>query len=67
MATKEFAEMLGRVESELVRMGREIYRGKIDLNPFQKGQEQACTWCEFKAICRFDPSVSSFRVLRKTA
>ena len=67
MATKEFAEMLGRVESELVRMGREIYRGKIDLNPFQKGQEQACTWCEFKAICRFDPWVSSFRVLRKTA
>jgi ATP-dependent helicase/nuclease subunit B len=59
-----FAGMLDRVEAELTRMGREIYRGTIEPNPFQKGSQRACDKCEYQGICRFDPWVNSFRLLK---
>jgi ATP-dependent helicase/nuclease subunit B len=64
MPSAAFAEMLDHVEAELVRMGGEIYGGAIGLNPYQKGGEQACDKCQYQGICRFDPWVNSFRVLR---
>jgi ATP-dependent helicase/nuclease subunit B len=64
MRPDAFAEMLDHVESELVRMGNEIYGGAIELNPYQKGSERACDKCQYQGICRFDPWVNSFRVLR---
>ncbi len=64
MRPEAFAEMLDHVEAELVRMGGEIYGGAIGLNPFQKGSERACDKCQYQGICRIDPWVNSFRVLR---
>ncbi len=64
MPPEGFAEMLDHVEAELVRMGGEIYGGAIGLNPYQKGSEKACDKCQYQGICRFDPWVNSFRVLR---
>jgi ATP-dependent helicase/nuclease subunit B len=64
MPSEVFGEMLDHVEAELVRMGGEIYGGAIGLNPFQKGAEKACDKCQYQGICRFDPWVNSFRVLR---
>jgi ATP-dependent helicase/nuclease subunit B len=64
MRPHAFADMLDHVESELVRMGGEIYGGAIGLNPYQKGGERACDKCDYQGICRFDPWENSFRVLR---
>jgi ATP-dependent helicase/nuclease subunit B len=64
MPSEAFAEMLDHVESELVRMGGEIYGGEIGLNPYQRGDEKACDKCQYQGICRFDPWVNSFRLLR---
>jgi len=64
MRPAAFAEMLDHVEAELVRMGGEIYGGAIGLNPYQKGSERACDKCQYQGICRFDPWVNSFRLLR---
>ncbi len=63
MASEEFAQLLDQVESQLTRMGREIYSGAIELNPFQKGKERACDKCDCQGICRFDAWTNSFRVL----
>jgi ATP-dependent helicase/nuclease subunit B len=63
MPSAEFGQLLDQVERELMRMGREIYNGAIDLNPFQKGKERACDKCEYQGICRFDPWTHSFRLL----
>jgi ATP-dependent helicase/nuclease subunit B len=65
MTPEAFAQMLDHVEAELVRLGGEIYSGAIALNPYQKGSERACNECQYQGICRFDPWVNSFRVLRK--
>jgi len=64
ISPEAFAEMLDNVETQLIRMGGEIYSGAIGLNPYQKGSERACDKCEYQGICRFDPWVNSFRVLR---
>jgi len=64
MRPEAFTEMLDHVEAELVRMGGEIYGGAIGLNPYQKGNERACDKCQYAGICRFDPWVNSFRLLR---
>jgi ATP-dependent helicase/nuclease subunit B len=63
MSSDHFSQLLDEVESQLVRMGREIYDGTIELNPFQKGSERACDKCEYQGICRFDTWTHSFRRL----
>lgn len=62
----QFQQMLDQVEENLVRMGRGIFAGEIELNPYQKGTDRACDRCEYQAICRIDPWTHSFRLLRKS-
>jgi ATP-dependent helicase/nuclease subunit B len=66
MSPAEFRRLLDHVEEELIRMGREIYAGALQPNPYQKGRERACDKCEYQAICRFDPWTDSYRVLGKS-
>ena len=58
-----FEQMLDQVEQNLVRMGRAIFAGDIQINPFQKGAQRACDRCEYQGICRIDPWSHSFRQL----
>jgi ATP-dependent helicase/nuclease subunit B len=60
-----FLEMLEQVEQNLVRMGRAIFAGEIELNPFQKGTVRACDHCVYQGICRIDPWSHAFRQLGK--
>ena len=58
-----FVRMLDQVEENLRRMGRAIFAGDIQLNPFQKGTQRACDRCEYQGICRIDPWSHAFRQL----
>ncbi|PYK97244.1 MAG: hypothetical protein DME19_16990 [Verrucomicrobia bacterium] len=60
----DFQQFLGEVEGHLRRIGNAIYDGDVSVAPFRKGSETACRWCEFRAICRFDPWVQPYRTLR---
>lgn len=64
LGAAEFGRLLDQVESELHRMGCEIYAGVIERNPYQKGGERACARCEYLSICRFDSWEKSYRVLK---
>jgi ATP-dependent helicase/nuclease subunit B len=61
----QFQAVLDSVEDHLRRMGREIYAGRIELDPYRKGNTSACDQCEYQSICRIDPWTHSFRVLRQ--
>ncbi len=67
MSPADFRRLLDHVEAELVRMGREIYGGALQPNPYQKGRERACDHCQYQGICRFDPWTDSFRLLARPA
>ena len=33
-----------------------LIRGNIAITPVKKGEVAACTYCDYKSICQFDPS-----------
>ena len=45
------------VSRKIAAIGREILDGKIALNPYEKGQETACTWCAYRRVCGFEASM----------
>lgn len=46
-----------------------IYSGKIDIEPYNFDNEVPCSYCEFKPICKFDPTMkgNKYRIIKKLA
>lgn len=65
LPTAEFLALLDSVETNLKRMGQEIYSGAVDIAPYRKGGLVACDQCSYQAVCRFDPWSEAYRVLKK--
>ncbi|MDB6065794.1 MAG: helicase-exonuclease AddAB subunit AddB [Pedosphaera sp.] len=65
--TTEFLAMLDAVETGLQTMGRAVYAGVANIDPYQKGSATACDQCDYHAICRIDPWTHNYRMLRKSA
>lgn len=45
------------VTKKIAGIGREILDGKISLNPYEMGSEEACTWCAYKRVCGFEAAM----------
>ena len=60
----EFEALLDRVETQLTEMGRAIYAGVAKVDPYRKGGEMPCQYCDYRAVCRIDPWTHRYRVLR---
>jgi len=65
MDSAEFVAMLDREEELLREMGRRIYLGHVQVDPYKKGRETACERCDYQSICRIDRWTHRFRILRK--
>ncbi|KGP72123.1 helicase-exonuclease AddAB subunit AddB [Pontibacillus yanchengensis] len=61
-----FQQLQGYIRDLMMQAGEDITNGKVDLNPFQKDQQAACDYCEFRSVCQFDPSLkeNSYRSLK---
>jgi ATP-dependent helicase/nuclease subunit B len=66
LAPSAFEALLDSIEANLVRMGREVFAGRVEVAPYRKGAATACDQCHYRPICRIDPWTDRFRVLRKT-
>ncbi|MCX6901992.1 MAG: PD-(D/E)XK nuclease family protein [Verrucomicrobia bacterium] len=64
LPANEFQQLLDANENHLQRIGREIFAGQAGVSPFRTGSETACDYCKFRPVCRFDPWVEPYRVLR---
>ncbi|MGA2686305.1 MAG: PD-(D/E)XK nuclease family protein [Verrucomicrobiota bacterium] len=62
----EFEALLDRVETQLTEMGRAIFAGVAKVDPYRKGGEMPCQYCDYHAVCRIDPWTHRYRVLRAT-
>jgi len=60
----EFEALLDRVEMQLTEMGRAIFAGAARVDPYRKGSETPCKFCDYRAVCRIDPWTHRYRVLR---
>jgi ATP-dependent helicase/nuclease subunit B len=63
----EFEALLDRVETQLGEMGRAIFSGAARVDPYRKGHETPCEFCDYRAACRIDPWTHRYRGLRPAA
>lgn len=54
MSAGNFEKLIERVKDKVGQMTEEIKSGKIDINPYKKGQYAPCDYCKFKRVCAFD-------------
>jgi ATP-dependent helicase/DNAse subunit B len=64
MPTEEFLGLLHQIEDFLRRYGQEIYAGDARVAPYRYKEEKACDRCDYRSICRFDPWIEPYRVLK---
>lgn len=58
LSGEELRTVSGYVSKKIADIGREILDGNISLNPYEKGSEEACTYCGFHKVCGFEAGVS---------
>jgi ATP-dependent helicase/nuclease subunit B len=63
----EFEAMLASTTQQVRELARRILSGEAAVSPYKLGSEIACERCAFCAVCRFDPWVQSYRVLKPRA
>jgi ATP-dependent helicase/nuclease subunit B len=64
LSNERFSALLDQVEATIAGMGADIFSGKVDVSPYRKGSVTACDQCSYRAVCRMDPWVHAFRMLR---
>jgi ATP-dependent helicase/nuclease subunit B len=63
MPRDEFEALLDGVETQLRRIGEEIFSGRAHIDPYRKGRETPCEYCDYQAACRIDPWSHRYRLL----
>ena len=64
MTGEELQAVSDYVNRKVRQLGREILQGKIPVEPYEKGTENACTYCAFTGVCGFDKNVPGFTYRR---
>ncbi|KGX83903.1 helicase-exonuclease AddAB subunit AddB [Pontibacillus marinus] len=52
-----FQQLQTYIRNIMKQAGESITDGNVNLNPYQKDQQVACTHCSFRSVCQFDPSL----------
>ena len=60
LSREEMQLISSYVDAKIRSIGREILDGKIAANSYEKGNEEACTYCAYKKVCGFDGSIPGY-------
>lgn len=63
MPAAEFTTLLAQVTTTVADLARRIFAAEVSVLPYAKGNQTACDYCEYGAICRIDPQEHRFRQL----
>ncbi len=61
---QEFEELLRFTNEKVAVLGREILSGNICVNPYEAKQSGACTYCDYRAVCKLDEKIPGFEKRR---
>jgi ATP-dependent helicase/nuclease subunit B len=64
---EEFEALLDRVEEQLRTLGARIFAGEATVDPYRKGSQTPCEYCDYRPICRIDEWTHTWRILRAPA
>jgi ATP-dependent helicase/nuclease subunit B len=66
MPHAEFEKLLDGAETQLRELGERIFSGAAQVDPYRKGKQTPCEYCDYQAACRIDKWTHQYRVLRAT-
>ena len=61
MSGEELQQISDYVNQKIYQIGTQILHGDISVNPYEKGQTDACTYCAYKAVCGFDRKIPGYK------
>ncbi|MGH4123001.1 MAG: helicase-exonuclease AddAB subunit AddB [Clostridium sp.] len=67
VATKDqFDMLLKHVKENLICTCEEMLSGEIDIKPYKKKDITPCAYCEYSAICQFDPTLkeNTYKIIK---
>lgn len=67
VATKEqFDMLLNHVKENLIKTCEGMLSGEIDIKPYKKKDITPCSYCEYTAICQFDPTLkeNTYKIIK---
>ena len=53
---EKFTELQEKVNKTIKEISKEIFSGKIAIEPYNYNKHTGCDYCEYKSICNFDPN-----------
>ena len=59
----EFAALLAHVRRRLGELADRVMSGDVAVAPYYMNQETPCPRCEYRCVCRFEPSTGRYRHL----
>jgi ATP-dependent helicase/nuclease subunit B len=63
----EFEKLLDGIETQLRTLGDRIFSGAAQVDPYRKGKQTPCEYCDYAAACRIDKWTHRYRPLRPAA
>ena len=61
MSGEELQEISHYVNQKIYQIGTKILHGDITVNPYEKGQSDACTYCAYSSVCGFDRKIPGYK------
>jgi len=61
MSREELQLVSDYVNARIRKIGRSILNGDMKVDPYEQGSTSACTYCAYKKVCGFDPSVPGYK------
>jgi len=59
----DFQSLLQFTEAKIIKLAEEIISGKIDVKPYRLSGRSPCSYCEYRAVCRFDWQINDYNFL----
>ena len=59
----DFEKALKFTEKKIIQLSEEIISGRIEVKPYRLNQESPCSFCKYKAVCRFDWQINEYNIL----
>ncbi len=57
---QQFGQMMKFAKKKMRRLAKEIMEGEAAVRPYELGNEQACAWCPYQAVCGFDEGIKGY-------
>ncbi len=64
VSADQFAQTMNYVRESMGEMGSEMLAGNIAILPYEKGNQTACDFCDYRAVCGFDETQPGFHYRR---